>query len=96
MAISQSFNYKGIDLNQAYFRLSAFSWRGETSSISLDVYASEDARTEGNEPLTSISFSMPLDLNNFKDAKTKAYNQMRGLIYSEIKKMDEFEGATDA
>ena len=92
MAISKEFKYKGIDLNNAYFRLSSFSWRGESSSVSLDIYVSEEAREQGIEPITSISFSMLLDLNNPKDTKTKAYNQMRGLIYIPTQILRERQG----
>ena len=93
MALIKGFRYKGIDLNGAYFRISSFSWRGETSSISLDIYASVEARSAGEEPITSISLGMPLNLNNLEDPKTQGYNLLRSLIYSEIKKMSEFGNA---
>lgn len=95
MGLSKRFSFKGLDIDHAYFRLKSFNWRGNVSLISLDVYADRRCARSGIEPVTSVSFQIPLDLNNLQDSKTIAYNEMRSLIYSEIKKIPLFEGAVD-
>ncbi len=97
MALTNKFNYKGIDLTTAYFKLSSFSWRGANLVyVTLDVYASFEARQKKQQPLTAITTVFKLNLDSSSDVHTEIFNKVMQAVYKKLKTENEFVEAKDA
>lgn len=100
MGLLLAVDFHGADIENAYLRLSHFSWsiaEPMTARVELHVYASQEAFTQGRQHLKTKQFVIDLtDENGNPDmVKIELLVRVRSLSYLEIKRFPEMEGALD-
>jgi hypothetical protein len=100
MALLALLDLEGVEVKEAYWRLSALNWViNEPLSVRLEIsgYASKAAFDAGKNPL--MTRQMTADLTNDEGhpdaAKVEMLIRVRSLAYMEIKRFPEMEGALD-
>ncbi|NWF61789.1 MAG: hypothetical protein HXY43_21650 [Fischerella sp.] len=76
----------GLQLEGAYIALREFVWKGGAhAEVSLDIWASIEAKTLGKLPIKRLRYEIPIPLEDQQSTMTLAYNQVRSLVYTWVK-----------
>jgi hypothetical protein len=100
MGLVAQLDLEGIEVKEAYWRLSALNWViNEPLSVRLEIsgYASKEAFEAGKRPLIIRQMTADLtdEAGNPDGAKVEMLVRVRSLAYLEIKRFPEMEGALD-
>ena len=98
MGLQAHIELNGLSSERGYWRLSSLNWKIEepfTVRLALNGYASQEAFSEGKEPIKSLPYVVEIDPEQPENAKVKILVTIRNLGYLEAKQIPEMEGALD-